>query len=275
MKKSNSIVMVIVVIVFAFSYCTTENDDDFSGGNGTARMEIRLADAPTDFDEVNLDIRSISINSTDNEEKGWRELSLLRPGIYNLLDFRNGVDTLLGVYDIPAGEIRQIKLNFGTDSHTMLNGFKSVIFVPVEENGERVIVKHKAQLTRDMTYRLWLDLDAARSLVASGLGLYGPHKLEPVIRTYTDHSGGILEGIVLPPEAKTKIWAIANGDTLLAYPEANGYYRFTGIAPSRLWKIIFEASRLTYYQTVVKDSVRVERDILTVMPVMKHPYQKS
>jgi len=269
MKKNKLIIIIAFILPFSLYNCSDEGNDDEYNNMETARVEIRLTDAPTQFDEVNIDIQSMSINSTDNETSGWREFSLLRPGIYNLLHFRNGADTLLGVHNVPAGDIRQVRLELGSNNYTVKNGFKSHIFAPVGKD-EGIIIKVGDRLTANMTYRLWLDFDASRSLVAGGMGSVGPHFLEPVIRPYTENSGGIIEGVVLPPEAKTRVWAILDNDTLFTFPEASGYYRFSGIEPSGEWKIVYDANNLTYYRDEVRDSITVTRGGLTVIPTVRH-----
>ena len=72
-----------------------KNDDE---GTGTSRMEVRLTDAPGDYEKVLIDIRSVEIHTdanAGNNSSGWQTLTNINPGIYNLLDFANGQDTLL------------------------------------------------------------------------------------------------------------------------------------------------------------------------------------
>ena len=62
-----------------------------------------LTDAPADYDAVLIDIQDVQIHVSDNDAEGsWQSL-IVNKGIYNLLDFRNGMDTLLGSIELPAG----------------------------------------------------------------------------------------------------------------------------------------------------------------------------
>ena len=260
----------ILFIPFVLLNCSSDSEYDDPGVvDGTARMEIRLTDAPSPYDEVNIDIRSISVNSTNSETSGWREFSMIRPGVYNLLHFQNGIDTLLGVHNIPAGELRQIRLELGSNNTVKQNNYTYYIFAPTGKE-EAITIKLDANLPANATYKIWLDFDAARSLVAHGMGF----SLNPVIRTYTDRSGGIIEGVVLPSEANTRVWAYMGKDTLMTYPGPSGYYRFSGLTPSGSWKIVFDASNRTYYQDVVRENITVTQGGLTVIPTVMHTVGK-
>src|SRR5690606_13795518 len=74
--------------------------------DGTAVLHVRLTDDPADYDAVNIDVQSIEIHS---DESGWNSYDILNPGIYNLLNFRNGMDTLLISATLPAGHISQMR----------------------------------------------------------------------------------------------------------------------------------------------------------------------
>ncbi len=47
---------------------------------------------------------------------GWVSVPLFNPGMYNLLDFRNGEDTLLGGVSLPAGKVSRIRLILGDNN---------------------------------------------------------------------------------------------------------------------------------------------------------------
>lgn len=265
MKKNRLILILVATIGFAFLESCSDGEHDGYSNKETAKLEIRLTDAPSLYEKVNIDIRSMSINSTNDENSGWKDFPLFRPGVYNLTDFRNGADTLLAKADISVGEIRQIRLELGSKNSIIKNNFEYHLFAPVgKEQG--IIIKCDASMQVNKTYRLWLDFDAARSVSTNGIGVFF---LNPVIRVYSDDTGGIIEGVVLPSEARTAIWAIMGSDTLLAYPNSDGYYRFSGLEPSDEWKLVFNPSRMTYYRDLIKDSVTVTKSITTTVSTIK------
>lgn len=57
-----------------------------SKDNGKAILQVRLVDAPADFDQVLIDIQGVQIHASGNENEGsWQNLDI-RKGVYNLLD---------------------------------------------------------------------------------------------------------------------------------------------------------------------------------------------
>lgn len=58
-----------------------------------ARLEIRLTDAPGDYEEVNIDIQGVQVHTAGEDNgSGWKSLDIT-PGVYNLLELTNGLDT--------------------------------------------------------------------------------------------------------------------------------------------------------------------------------------
>src|SRR5690606_27471346 len=61
--------------------------------------EIRMTDAPGNFTEVKVHILQVRAHS---DVDGWIDLNT-NAGVYNLLDFANGVDTVIAKQSIPSG----------------------------------------------------------------------------------------------------------------------------------------------------------------------------
>lgn len=213
---------------------------DSSNNDGKARLQVRLTDAPAPYDAVNVDIQKVMINTSDDAatEQGWVELPIIHPGVYNLLDFRNGIDTVLADVEVPAGRINQIRLVLGPNNSVVIAGVPYELKTPsAQQSGLKL--KLKADLTAGIVYRLYIDFDANRSVVTAGNS--GQYILKPVIRTYAEATGGSLKGFVLPKEALAQVWAIQNTDTLLAIPDViTGYYFFGGLNAGS-WKLTFDA----------------------------------
>ena len=85
----------------------------------TARLEIRLTDAPGDYEAVYVDIQGVEINA-ESGENGWKQLEV-NTGIYNLIEFTNGMDTLLATAELPGGKVSQIRLKLGNDNTVVID----------------------------------------------------------------------------------------------------------------------------------------------------------
>lgn len=163
-----------------------------------AKLRIILTDAPANYQEVLIDIQEVRVHSAaDGEEGGWRTLSDINAGVYNLLDFTNGVDTLIAEEEMPFGTISQIRLMLGENNRIKKGGEYYVIKTPSAQQSGLKLKVH-ADLNRGVTYHLWLDFDAGRSIVEKGNGSYS---LKPVIRVFTEATSGAIKGFVAPLEA--------------------------------------------------------------------------
>lgn len=212
-----------------------KNDDDTTG---SSRMEVRLTDAPGDYAKVLIDIRSVQIHTdagANDNSSGWTTLGNINPGVYNLLDFSNGKDTLLAASNLPAGRISQIRLILGDSNHVVLkdNPTKKIWLKTPSGQQSGLKLKIDADLVPDVTYVVLLDFDAAKSIVAKGNGGYN---LKPVIRTITQAVAGGIRGNVTPVMAGNEIHVIetvpgSNNkiDTLGGFTDANGNYLIKGL----------------------------------------------
>ena len=172
-----------------------------------ARLKIYLTDAPGDYQEVNIDVLSVRIIIND---------SLIdlptNKGIYNILDFTNGKDTLLVEYDIPAGYLSQIRLVLGNENSILRDGLIHELKTPSAQQSGLKLNVHE-NIHPGMSYAYVLDFEAERSIIRTG---NGKHLLKPVIRVFTEAVTGILKGVSWPPEAKAFIGVINEGDTVVS-----------------------------------------------------------
>lgn len=245
MKRKHLIPLLLSCLVW-FSAC---NDDS----TGTSRMEVRMTDAPGNYEEVNIDVQSVQVHKEDDgDESGWITLDEINPGIYNLLDFANGKDTLLASSTLPAGKISQIRLILGGNNSLKLkDGTVKPLKTP---SGQQSGVKLKinADLESDVTYVLLLDFDAAKSIVARGNGQYN---LKPVIRTITKAVAGGIRGKVTPAEYKPGIYVIsAANDTIGGFANDAGDFLIKGV-PAGTYTVKFYTENDAHNKTVENVSV--------------------
>lgn len=224
MKRKQLISILLSAFLIGFSACDSDTDEN----SGTSRMEVRLTDAPGDYDEVNVEIETVQVHKEDGDtEDGWITLEEIHPGIYNLLDFANGRDTLLASANLPAGHISQIRLILGDDNTLKLKDGTMVDLKTPSGQTSGVKLKIDAHLESDVTYMVLLDFDAAKSVVAKGNGGYN---LKPVVRTITQAIAGGIRGKVTPAEYKPGIYVIsASNDTIGGFANDNGDFLIKGI----------------------------------------------
>lgn len=242
MKKPSFLILSLITGIFFFLSC---NKNSSSAGSG--HLEVRLTDDPSPYDSVLIDIQQVQVNvsSDTGTNNGWQTLTLFRPGVYNLLKFRNGGDTVLAAADLPAGKISQIRLILGNNNSVVIGGQSFHLTTPSGQQSGLKLNIHTT-LTAGIVYHLWIDFDAGRSIVTTGSGAY---ILKPVIRTYTEAIGGSIKGFVLPRAAKPQVWAVQGVDSLLALPDSTGYYFFGGVNTGS-WRLLFHAQDTTYVDTV-------------------------
>lgn len=257
MKFKKISILILAAAAIGFTAC-----NDGGNGSGTTRIEVRLTDAPGPYDEVNVDIQSVMINATSEESSGWQTLTLLEPGVYNLLEFMNGADVLLADQDIPSGRISQIRLVLGTENSVVVDGTSYPLATPSAQQSGLKLNLHDV-LKPDVAYRLWIDFDAQRSVVKQGNGSYS---LKPVIRAYTEASGGSISGNVTPAAAETIVWAVIGTDSLAAYPDATtGDFLFSGLTPTTTWKVGYDASDASGYADQVVTGITVTKGAVTAL----------
>lgn len=202
---------------------------DSDGDTGTAKMEVRLTDSPGDYAEVNVDIQSVQVHKdAEGDEAGWVTLNEINPGVYNLLDFANGRDTLLASSNLPAGRISQIRLVLGNNNSLRLKDGTEVDLKTPSGQTSGIKLQLNADLERDVTYMVLLDFDAAKSVVARGNGAYN---LKPVVRTITQAIAGGIKGKVTPAEYKPGIYVIsAANDTIGGFANEAGDFLIKGVS---------------------------------------------
>ena len=261
-----STLSIVALLLFAVG-CTNENEGLTSG---KAQIQFKLTDAPSlDYAKVVIDIQGVKVGVADEyyeddndpfyddndelDEVEWVTLNISNPGLYNLLDYRNGEMIALAGGEIPAGKISQVRLLLGPDSYVETkDGTEYPLKTPSAQTSGLKFNLHETLLA-DMMYSFVIDFDAARSVVATGNNKY---VLNPVIRTYAKDWGATLRGFVLPPEANAFVQITKATDTLISLPEEDGKFLFPGIDEGT-WKVEFIADTATEYTNFVMESVPV------------------
>ena|SRR5689334_6444874 len=163
--KSKLITALTIPVLF-FMACKKES-------TGTT-LKVKLTDAPAAYDQVNVDIREVKIRM-DDDSTGWISLTT-SAGIYNLLDFQNGVDTLIAQAQVTGSVIKEVRLVLGTQNSITIGSDTIPLTIPSgSESGLKI--KMNKPIKEGVDY-LSLDFDAALSVSEELSG----YKLRPVIK---------------------------------------------------------------------------------------------
>ncbi|MFM7838147.1 MAG: DUF4382 domain-containing protein, partial [Chitinophagaceae bacterium] len=211
-----SSLLFFVFIFFLFS-CSQKNVTDTAKAN----LEVRLTDAPGNFDALNIDIRDVQYNYSNDTASGWKSLTGVKPGIYNLLDLVNDKDTLLANAEIETGRLQQLRLVLGPSNSIVVGGVSLPLTTPsAQQSGLKLNIQQ--DIVNGVLYKLLLDFDAAKSVVQTGNGKF---ILKPVIRTILDAQGGSIAGVVRPESFVSAILTIKGTDTVASsFTAANGNF---------------------------------------------------
>ena len=109
-----------MALLLGSSFLTSCKDDDNNNNTtaGKATVSMHLTDGPADYDAIYLDIESVEVTMAGGSPI---VLTPIRPGLYDILRFRNGMDTLLVRADLPVGTINQIRLILGPNNSIVVN----------------------------------------------------------------------------------------------------------------------------------------------------------
>lgn len=198
-------------------------------------VSIYLTDHQTPvFDSVFIDIQKLEVKLEDDTlpNGGWVSINI-RTGVYNILRFRNGLDTLFGTGTLPNGRIRKIRLTLGTQNSVMKDGQSFPLQV---KSDDREVVANleneNFEITPSGTILFWIDFDAGRSIQVdnSGSGNNNGYRLKSHIKIFTHSRSGRIEGKVLPAAADPIVMAINGTDTTMAIPDDDdGEFKIVGL----------------------------------------------
>lgn len=217
MKKMRQFsVWVLLAATALFQSCKDDGND-----SGTSTFSVRLTDAPGPFDAVYIDIQGVEVKS----DQGTFYLNV-NSGVYNLLDFVNGADTLIATAGIPSGKVSQVRLILGPADSVVVGGVSYPLGTPSAQESGLKINLH-ADLTPGVSYMLLLDFDAGKSIVQTGNGSY---LLKPVIRAVEQSIGGAIHGTVTPAMARPMVVAVAGTDSMTTHCDTTtGEFLFSAV----------------------------------------------
>jgi len=182
MKKFKTSVQIFAFLLFILfiSFNTGCKKDD---NNGTADFKVSLKSSSSlrsSYESVNIDIQRVSIHTSTDETQtsGWFDLDV-NPGIYDLLDYEAGNDTIIA-FDplLQVQTVSQIRLILGSQNTVVESGETYDLETPSGQTSGIKIQVH-AELQADVGYKVVLAFDPDKSIVKTGNGKY---QLKPVIK---------------------------------------------------------------------------------------------
>ncbi len=260
-----------LVILLLFSACQKQIDETSNNTSGK-NLSVYLTDDPCVYDSVFIDIRFVEVkidtskehmddehfgdddNDADDDDQHrdrfgkWDTLSI-RPGVYNILKLRNGIDTLLGTGNLPAGKIRKIRLTLGANNSVVKAGTRYPLNLLAGTN-KYVYLKLKGEdedETAPGQSAVWIDFDVCESIKF----INGQYFLKPNLKAFSLKQFGKLEGKVLPKAAAPFVRVFNNTDSATALPEEDGEYKVRGLRDGT-YNIKFSGSN-GYFDTTINN----------------------
>lgn len=237
MKQQRFILMMLVIVAsIFFQNCSNETSQ-------MSRLQVILVDAPGDYEKVNIDLKDILINRTD-DDSSWESIGNVQQGIYNLLDYTGGAEALLADSELPSGEIKQIRLLLGPNNSLILKNKDSVKLDTPSAQQSGLKLNVNATLEGGVLYSFILDFDADKSIVKAGNS--GKYILKPVIRVITEATSGAIAGeVVFPTDVSSlKVSAKDLNDTtnvVSTQTDEFGNFFMKGVLPGS-YDLMFEKS---------------------------------
>ncbi len=183
MKKFN-LILSFILLGFVMNSCNNDSE------KSTYPVAIKMTDAPGPYEKVFIDLQGVEITGSD----GQMVTTNVKKGIYNLLDFTNGVSTLIATDTLNVSKVEQIRLILGTNNTVVIKGVSYPLSTPSADQSGLKLQVHQT-LQAGVLYNILLDFDANKSIVDLGNGGY---KLKPVIRTIETAMGGSIKGKISP-----------------------------------------------------------------------------
>lgn len=240
----------IIALAAVFGSCS---DNDDSRLSETARLRLFLTDAPGDYDAVNIDVQDVMIKVTSESDSGWESLSGINVGVYDLLELTGGLNVLLADNELPAGELKQVRLVLGPNNTVVIDGEAYPLDTPsAMQSGLKVQVNQT--LEAGYTYDIVLDFDVDASIVEAGAS--GKRNLKPVIRASAIAITGIIAGTVEPSGFQVKLSVMNGEEEISAYTNDSGAFMLYGV-PGGVYGLTVTPEPASGYGEVIVEDVEV------------------
>ncbi len=254
MKTKQVFLGVMMFFATALAITSCKKTDSAQIPAGKQNLSLYLTDGPGFFDKVFVEIKAVQVlvdttkdtrrNDTCNwdrvgayigsaqgnrKDSGlvWANLNI-NAGVYDILNLRNGVDTLLASTEIPKGAIRLIRIEIGTNNSVVKDSVTYPLYWP-DNKPNYILIKLKGHETEEFLpnkIRLWLDFDVSRSVVIVNNNKF---YLKPVFHFFVEKTTASVSGKVKPQDAKAVLTLFNGTDTAYALPNKSGEFKMRGL----------------------------------------------
>ncbi len=261
MKKIVLLIAIFMVAILGFQSCSNDNDNDNIIDN-TARVQLKLVDAPGDYEEVNIEIIDVLINSPENGG-GWTTITPddFTPIIVDLTELIGGAELLLSDVIIPSGMLKEVRLVLGDNNTLVIEGKSDPVHLDTpsaQQSGLKI--KINTQLEPGYSYTFIFDWNVEKSIVKAGNS--GKYLLKPVIRVNAEVNSGSIKGEVVGPAmegdgingpvplkgAKVRAYTIDGVEEAGTFSDGNGNFIIRGLDPGE-YKIKIEHINYINYES--------------------------
>ena len=277
MKKTNLFVAASLIAIVSLVAVACNKSTSVENGPGIQQVNFMLTDGPGSYDNVFIDIKSLQIvidtareGSRKRDTCNWdhigshresrRDSGLvwttipIKAGVYDILKFRNGLDTLFASANVPKGSVRLVRIEFGANNSVVKDSVTHPLnlspnlpnFIVIKLKG------HEFEEFASRRHRLWLDFDVSRSIIE----VNGRFYLIPVMHTFVEKNTASVAGKVKPRDAKAVITLFNNTDTAYALPNKEGEFKMRGLKDGT-YKLFVKASN-GYRDTTINNVVVVQ-----------------
>lgn len=277
MKKTTQFVAATLIAIVSLVAVACNKSTSVENGPGIQQVNFMLTDGPGSYDNVFVDIKSLQIvidtaregsrkrdtcnwdhigsNRESRKDSGlvWTTIPI-KAGVYDILKFRNGLDTLFASANVPKGSVRLVRIEFGTNNSLVKDSVTHPLnlspnlpnFIVIKLKG------HEFEEFASRRHRLWLDFDVRRSIIEANGRFY----LVPVMHTFVEKNTASVAGKVKPRNAKAVITLFNNTDTAYALPNKDGEFKMRGLKDGT-YKLFVKASN-GYRDTTINNVVVVQ-----------------
>ena len=220
-----------VVLGITFNSCNKDSD------SSSYPYRVSMTDAPGPYDKVNIDLKAVEVIGSN----GQAVMLNTTAGIYNLLDYSNGLSKLIATSTLSDSRVEQIRFVLGTNNTVVVSGVSYPLSTPSAEQSGLKLQVHQT-LVADIQNEILIDFDANVSVIQNGDGTY---KLKPVLRTIVTATSGNISGSITPVGTMATVTATSSTNVVYSSNVNNlGQFKISGLSAGTYTVTVTPASPL-------------------------------
>lgn len=256
MKKILLFILFIPLLVLW--QCDNNNTTETPSGNGSIRMY--LVDSPAEFNAVVICVARVEVHKAGNNESqgSWTVINN-SVRYFNLLELQNGASAVLGDTSLPPGLYTQIRLVLLDSNYVKGGGIQDSTKLTIPSGLQTGLkLNHSFEIESGNLYELYLDFNAAKSIMVKGNGKY---ELKPIVRILPVVTSGTISGTVLPQDANPTIWTFVGQDSVATHTDDKGYFQLVAIPGGETYTVHITPENTKYDEMIIGNvEVKVQDD---------------